>query len=72
MVASSTPAASPRHPACAMPTAMPARSAKSTGRQSAVRIAQTTSRSRVTAASATGAGRIAVSRVSVATAVPWT
>ena len=59
-VRSSTPAASPRHPACATPTALPRRSAKSTGRQSAVSTAQTTPRSRVTAASATAGVAVAL------------
>ena len=39
--ASSTPAASPRQPACAAATTLPRRSAKSTGRQSAVSTAHT-------------------------------
>ncbi len=48
----------------------PARSVTSTGRQSAVRIEQTTRVSRVTAASAVG--ELAVAPCRVATAAPWT
>jgi hypothetical protein len=53
-VASSTPSASPRQPACAAATTLPARSQNSTGRQSAVSTAQTCPASRVNAASASG------------------
>ena len=59
-------------PPWAMPTALPPRSAKSTGRQSAVRTAQTTPRSRVTAASAMGLGKLDDAAVSVTTAAPCT
>ena len=52
--ASSTPAASPRHPAWAIPTADPSAAANSTGRQSAVSTAQTVPGRAVTAASAAG------------------
>src|SRR5579875_2123386 len=51
-VASSTPPASPRQPACAAATAEPSRAAKSTGRQSATWIAQIWHGARVSAASA--------------------
>src|ERR1700687_4261754 len=47
--ASITPAASPRQPACAAATARESRSARSTGRQSADKTAQTVARARVTA-----------------------
>ena len=40
-VASTTPAASPRQPACATPTRRPSRPARNTGRQSATSTAQT-------------------------------
>src|SRR5258706_11615346 len=52
MVASSTPAARPRQPACAAATTLPASSANSTGMQSAIFTTQTVPRSRATAASA--------------------
>src|SRR5574340_109575 len=51
-VASSTPPASPRQPACAAATTLPARSQSSTGRQSAVSTAHTCPISRVNDASA--------------------
>ena len=57
-------------PACMSdPTALPCRSAKSTGRQSAVRTAHTTPRSRVTAASAIGAGSRSAATVGLATVI---
>ena len=53
-VASITPPARPRQPACAAATASPDSAANSTGRQSAVRIAQMRPARRVTAPSAAG------------------
>src|SRR6185436_10289152 len=51
-VFSSTPAASPRQPACAAPMRRPSRAANNTGRQSATMMAQAQPAARVTAASA--------------------
>ena len=51
-VASMTPAANPRQPACAAATRSPESAASNTGRQSAVRMAHTRPRRRVNAASA--------------------
>src|SRR5690606_8981017 len=68
-VASSTPAASPRQPACAAASTSPSPDANTTGRQSAVRIASTTPGCRVTAASAASS---ASARGSTATRGPGT
>ena len=54
-VASSMPPASPRQPACAAATTSPESSVSNTGKQSAVRIAQTLPGRRVNAASAVNA-----------------
>ncbi len=70
-VASRTPAASPRQPACAAPIADPSAAAKSTGMQSATWITQTRPGSRVTTASARGICALG-SVSSLATPAPWT
>ena len=72
-VASRTPAANPRHPACATATSLPSRAARTTGRQSAVRIASTTPAVRVIAASAPPASAPSSSTPgSISTRVPCT
>ena len=65
-VASSTPAASPRQPACAAATARPSRAQNSAGRQSATRTAQARPRSVVHAASAGGRSASASASASAA------
>ena len=70
-VASSTPPANPRQPACAAAISRPSTAQNSTGRQSAVRMDNTVPGTRDTAASATGSSALG-NGPSSATSLPCT